>query len=168
MRRAGHSWSNRQKTQKPDHAVAGRIGKALLLVLVCAGFLFYTVPRMHTGAYFTATASSSIDFEMTVGGLFANGAAVPDAQLKGGTSVITESGAPESKTESAASQSSAPSTAESAVESTAPQSKTESSETQSTPPQDGDAKKPDAENTNSHVPGSTPETGDPVQNGTES
>jgi len=168
MRRAGHSWSNRQKTQKPDNAVAGRIGKALLLVLVCAGFLFYTVPRMHTGAYFTATASSSIDFEMTVGGLFANGAAVPDAQLRGGTSVIAESGAPESKTESAAAQSSAASTAESAVESTAPQSKTESSETQSTPVPDGDTEKANTESTNADTPGSTPETGNPVQNGTES
>ncbi|MGX8700165.1 hypothetical protein [Caproiciproducens sp.] len=161
MRRAGHSWSNRKKTQKSDNTVAGRIGKALLLAVVCAGFLFYTIPRMQTGAYFTATASASIDFEMTVGGLFANGAAVPDAQLEDATSAVTESGAPESKPESAAS------TAESTAESTAPQSEAQSRpETQSTPAQDGDAAK--TESTNADVPGSAAGTGDSVQSGTES
>ncbi len=171
MRRAGHSWSNRQKTQKSDHTVASRIGKALLLAFVCAGFLLYTIPRMHTGAYFTATASSPIDFEMTVGGRFANDAALPDAQLKGVASTIPESGAPESKAESkteSASQSSAASTAESTVESTAPQSKTESSETQSTPTQDRDTEKSDTDSTNADAPGNTSETGDSVQSGTES
>ncbi|WP_444659658.1 hypothetical protein ACRQV7_04785 [Caproiciproducens sp. R2] len=172
MRRAGHSWSNRRKTWKPDETAAKRIGEILLLAVLCMAFLFYTIPHMQTGARFTASGSASATFDFTSGGRGPrlNLEAVPEAQPGESSSAAAKPGAAESKAESNAEstvQSSAASTAESTAESTAPQSETEShSEIQSTPAQDGDTAK--TESTNADAPGNVTETGHSAQSGAES
>ncbi|MBW7571638.1 hypothetical protein [Caproiciproducens faecalis] len=172
MRRAGKSWSNRQQTQNSDQLSVKTIWKFLLLAVICTAFLCYTLPRLQTGANFTASGSATATFVFNTEEESPLNA-VPGTQLKGSSSAAAQASSAASSSESTAPssaatapESTAPSSAATAPESTVSQPETESrSEIQSSPVQEGTHENSVAA---SEAQNSTAETQGSTQSGAES